>query len=701
MIRPILILALASVLPAAQQTQRIPRQEQPATAAIQGVALTSAGLGLSGAKVVITNSTSGKVIERIATGDGIFLVTDLAPGTYSVSVTRDGYSPVNVKELQLKPGDVQVLTLTASNNPDLSPQPIRVVVKSSGGRVEILKDNAPDSAYRELARPRELEPVGNDAKPIEPLAPEDVVFKRVPNRWQLEYPKYRRYPGHEGDIQFAKGRLRDPFNQNKLKGDYPIVKDIFFNLTVTSDTFTTTRKLPLPSNLGSSRPDSEDFFGHFGQFAMVENLSVSASLFKGDTSFKPIDWQIRFTPEFNFNYVAVKENGILNIDVRKGNTRYDHHVGLQEGFFEVKLKDLSGEYDFVSARAGIQNFNSDFRGFIYYDQEPGLRIFGNFSSNRYQYNAAAFAMLEKDTNSGLNSFRYRRQNVFIANLYRQDFYKPGYTIQTSFHYNKDDASLHYDRNNFLVRPTPVGVVKPHSIQSYYFGVTGDGHIGKINISNAFYNVIGHDSLNPISGKRMDINAKMAALELSMDRDWIRYRISGYWAQGEKNPRSKTNTTAHGFDSIFDSPNFNGGIFSFWNREGLRLLGTLTGLESGDSLNASLRSSKTQGQSNFVNPGIFLYNAGADLDLTPKLRMVLNQNFIRFHHTESLEQLLLQRPIRAGVGSDSGIGIKFRPKLSDNIAITSGFNVFAPFQGFRDISTGRTLYSVFTNVRFQF
>ena len=147
-----------------------------------------------------------------------------------------------------------------------------------------------------------------------------------------------------------------------------------------------------------------------------------------------------------------QENGIVNFDVRKGTTRLDSHVGLQEGFAEVKLKDLSNQFDFVSLRVGIQNFTSDFRGFIFSDQEPGIRLFGTFDSNRYQFNLAYFAMLEKDTNSGLNTFAYRHQQVMIANLYRQDFIMPGYTIQASFHYDKDDPSFQYDTDNFLVRP---------------------------------------------------------------------------------------------------------------------------------------------------------------------------------------------------------------------------------------------------------
>ena len=116
-----------------------------------------------------------------------------------------------------------------------------------------------------------------------------------------------------------------------------------------------------------------------------------------------MDWQIKITPELNINYLNVQETGIVNVDVRDGTTRLDTHVGLQEAFVEVKLADLSNDYDFISARAGIQSFNSDFRGFIFSDQEPGLRYLWDLDSNRYQYNLAYFAMLEKDTNSGLNT----------------------------------------------------------------------------------------------------------------------------------------------------------------------------------------------------------------------------------------------------------------------------------------------------------
>jgi len=110
-------------------------------------------------------------------------------------------------------------------------------------------------------------------------------------------------------------------------------------------------------------------------------------------------------------------------------------IGIQEALVEIHLLDLSPNYDFVSSRYGIQPFLSDFRGFIFADNEPGVRLFGNYFANRLQWNAVYFYMLEKDTNSGLNRLIGRDQNVAIANLYYQDFIWPGYTAQLSFHYN--------------------------------------------------------------------------------------------------------------------------------------------------------------------------------------------------------------------------------------------------------------------------
>ena len=155
-------------------------------------------------------------------------------------------------------------------------------------------------------------------------------------------------------------------------------------------------------------------------------------LFKGDTSFKPRAWAVRVTPALNLNYVNVGERNIVNATPEEGATRLRTDAALQEAFGELKLADVSPNYDFVSVRAGIQPFVSDFRGFLFRDTNLGVRLFGNWGRNRNQWNVAYFDQLEKETNSELNLLQRRNQRVVVASYYRQDFLTPGYHFAQFF-----------------------------------------------------------------------------------------------------------------------------------------------------------------------------------------------------------------------------------------------------------------------------
>jgi hypothetical protein len=427
-------------------------------------------------------------------------------------------------------------------------------------------------------------------------------------------------------------------------------------------------------------------------------------VFEGDTAFKPASQRLKATLIANLNYLRVEENAIVKPDVRRGTTRTNGFLALQEIWYERKLRDLSPNYDFLSIRAGSQPFSSDFRGFIFSDTNTGVRLFGNYASNRFQYNLALFDRREKDTNSGLNTLWERRgQQVLVANLYWQDFLRKGFTEEFSIHQMHDQKSFKYDRNGILVRPAPVGVFTPHSINATYLGAAGLGHIGRINIDHALYLVWGRDSLNPIAGpdpKLRDrdsqrVSAGMAALELSIDRDWYRPRLGFFYATGDRHPRDRD---AHGFDSIYDSANFAGGGFSFFNRLGIKLAGSGVALVERGSLLPSLRSSKDEGQPNYVNPGVRLVTAGLDVDVTPRLKAIFTANAIALDTTKPVEALLFQGNIHRHLGEDISLGARFRPYLNNNVAIVGGVAAFKPGQGFEDIyERSKTLYHVFTNV----
>jgi hypothetical protein len=172
---------------------------------------------------------------------------------------------------------------------------------------------------------------------------------------------------------------------------------------------------------------------------------------------------------------------------------------------------------------------------------------------------------------------------------------------------------------------------------------------------------------------------MAALELSYDRDWARFRASVFWSSGDKD---LTDEDATGFDSIFDNPNFAGGGFSYWQRQTIGLFGV--NLVNRMSLVPDLRSSKFQGQSNFVNPGLFLVNLGMDFDITPKLRMINNCNFLWFDQTNVLQEFIFQEHVSKKIGTDLSMGFEYRPFLNNNVIIVGGVSGLIPGGGFEDL-----------------
>jgi hypothetical protein len=516
----------------------------------------------------------------------------------------------------------------------------------------------------------------------------------VPNRWFVGFGRWQRYADPTAETPYQTGgdlKIWHPYIQSLLKGDAPIFRqDIFLNLTLTDFAQFEVRKLPVPSGVSALRPNSSEFFGTGDQVFFSNDFQFAIDIFKGETAFKPVDWAVRILHVYNRNSIWVEEANLLDPDPRgperDRTARHKEFHALQEAFYEYHIRDLTDTYDFISSRFGIQPFVSDFRGFIFNDSNLGIRLFGNLDNNRWQWNAAFFDMREKDTYSDLNDFNARDQRVFIANVYRQDLIWKGYTGQVSFHASFDEASRHYDKNEALVRPAPLGDVRDHYVQSYYLGWAGDGHIGRLNISHQFYQVFGEDSYNGLAGHQVQISAQMAALELSIDKDWLRFKLTGFYASGDDNP---TNSHATGFDTILDRPFLLGGPFSYYVHQGFNLGGTAVNFKQRDSLVIDFRSSKTEGQANFVNPGAIVAGYGMDIEVTPKLKAFVNANYIWTATTEPTKRALFTNHASHEIGFDASFGMQLRPWLTDNVIFTAGVGFLVPGAGFQDIYRANT------------
>jgi hypothetical protein len=485
----------------------------------------------------------------------------------------------------------------------------------------------------------------------------------MPDRWRIV------------DALGYQSNLLDPYNRNPLKADKPLYGDWFLNLSVLSDSVYEYRNLASAVGTSSTeRAGSNDVFGHSGGSAWSENVATGLTVYEGDTTFRPPDWEFRFTPVFNFNYAKVDEGGILNVDPRDASSRSDGFVGIQDAFVEKHLRNVSDRYDFDSVRIGIQPFSTDFRGFLFQDNQLGIRFFGTRDNNIFQYNLAYFRRLEKDTNSGLNDLEQplRHDDVVIANLYWQDMPVHGFVSQATvvYNHNTEGGSEYYDSNGFLVRPAPIGLELPHNYDVVYLGYNGDGHFGRTNLTGSFYYATGHENPGVFVDSNVQISAAFAALELSRDFDWIRTRLSMLYGSGDRNPYDRKAT---GFDAIFENPQFAGGDTSYWISQGIPLIGGGgVSLSQPNGVLASLRSSKDEGQSNFDNPGLILLGLGADLDLLPTLRLTVNVNDLRFASTAVISALRNQPLTSDHIGEDASTSLTFRPKMTQNVVLRAAY-----------------------------
>ena len=542
---------------------------------------------------------------------------------------------------------------------------------------------APEQYFPPPVDPKQIPGPAPDAK-RETLA--------VPDRWRI-----MRSLGFERP-------WFDPYNQNVLKGDLPIAgepwlrerfpklaerlaPDWFVSLGAISDTLVEARRLPTPVGPQTTqRPGSVDVFGYGKQSTLAETLIVSMALIKGDTTFKPPDYEFRLVPAFNFNRSQVEEVRALRVDPREGRVRNDNHVGVQEAFADVHLRNVSERYDFDSVRVGIQPFTSDFRGFLFQDVPFGVRLFGTRDNNQWQYNLAWFRRLEKDTNSGLNDVttRMRRDDVLAANAYRQDFPWPGFTSQATvlLNVNREGGHDFYNANGFLERPAVLGDARGHDYRVAYLGYSGDGHWGRWNFTGSAYAALGRDERSPLARRPQSIRAGFAAAEVSRDFSWARLRLNALFQSGDKDPFDGKST---GFDAILENPQFAGADTSFWVRQAVPLIGGGgVSLSGRNGILASLRSSKDQGQSNFVNPGLVLLGVGADADVMPQVRATANVSYLQFVDTTVLGVLRNQAPPSREVGWDVSAAVQWRPFMSQNVVFNFSVAALLPGKGLKQL-----------------
>ena len=528
----------------------------------------------------------------------------------------------------------------------------------------------------------------------------------IPDRWRLIE-----------SLGLVKENLLDPYNQNTYKGDRPINRakvpwlpikedDWFFVANLISDSVYEPRTFPIPVGVQTTEdPDRNDVFGNDFSQVFSQTFIAGFALLKGSTTFKPPTIEYRVTFAYNVNYVDVPERRVLFVEPSRPSHRLDHFLGVQEAFVDYHFSQFDNDrFDFISIRAGIQPFQSDFRGFLFNDQQLGVRLFGSRDNNRLQFNLGAFWRLEKDTNSGLNAITkpLRDDLVFVANAYRQDFLIPALTSQFTVVYNmnREADDVEIDDNGFPVRPALLGTLRGREYDAVYLGYNMDGRLGRVNLTGSFYWALGEDRNSFFTDRPANINAQFAAVEASYDRNWMRFRLSAAYASGDSDPYDDTEG---GFDAIVENPVFAGADTSYWIRQTIPFAGggRAVSVNGRNGLLNSLRSSKEQGQSNFNNPGLILAGTGADFDLTPHFRLSANANHLWFENTATLQALRNEGSIPREIGFDLSAAAIWRPKANQNLVFRLSAATLLAGDGFQNLFTarggGQEFVSILANV----
>jgi hypothetical protein len=92
----------------------------------------------------------------------------------------------------------------------------------------------------------------------------------------------------------------------------------------------------------------------------------------------------------------------------------------------------------------------------------------------------------------------------------------------------------------------------------------------------------------------------------------------------------------------------------------------------------------------------LFGVGADMDITPALRLSTNVNSLFFDKTEVLEAARNQPNIAKDIGLDASISLTYRPLTSQNIVLRGSYATLLPGAGFDDLFPDETAGYFFFN-----
>src|SRR4030095_2624147 len=127
-----------------------PVRAQATTGTLKGLVSDPNGAAVAGAKVTVKNEATGIEQETTSTNDGLFTVTNLPPGKYTVRVTGTGFSTKEVTAVDIRIGTETEIKV------DLAVGAPTETVTVTGNTEEIVQTTSQISASFETRKVEEL-----------------------------------------------------------------------------------------------------------------------------------------------------------------------------------------------------------------------------------------------------------------------------------------------------------------------------------------------------------------------------------------------------------------------------------------------------------------------------------------------------------------------------------------------------------------
>ena len=330
----------------------------------------------------------------------------------------------------------------------------------------------------------------------------------------------------------------DPYNPNTLKGDRPVFgEDWFVNARRRSrDTCSRRGRLPTPIGAQSTQRPAVERRVRPRQAVDVRRKPHRSACrcIKGDTAFKPPEFEFRFVPVLNFNRTHGRGSARASTSIRaRARTRNDNFARRAGSVRRLPVSATSRRATTsTSVRVGIQPFIV---------RLPRLPVPGP-AARRAPLRQARQQPLAVQPRRGSGGSRrtptagsttsasaLRDDDVFVANLYRQDFPVPGFTLagtRDATTCNREDAEPFYDDNGFPVRPALLGDVRAARLRRRLPRLQRRRPFRPLEPDRRRSTArSGTTTAIRSSQQTVDISALFAAAELSRDFDWIRVRGS--------------------------------------------------------------------------------------------------------------------------------------------------------------------------------